>query len=183
MPALPRITDNRSLPSSTNRDTMTTAPTFPASLPPPALEHLCDLLVSVAPAIVIGDTPSGTRRVIPITGGTVRGRINGRVLNAGADFQLVHGAGTEAHLDARYVIEADDRALIWVHNTALRVASPENVRKLMAREPVNPAEVYFRCQPRLEAAAPQWQCLNHSQFIGSVRRADGGVFLSFYSVL
>lgn len=153
------------------------------TLPPPLLEHLCDLAVTIAPPIEVGQTPSGLRRVIPITGGVVKGpRLNGRVLAGGADFQLILGGGTQAQLDARYVIELDDGSRVFVQNTALRCASLENSQRIMRGEPVNPAEIYFRCQPRLEAAAPQWAWLNESQFIGTGRRAPDGVFLSFYRV-
>ena len=154
------------------------------TLPPPALEHLCDLAVTISPPIEVGMTPRGLRRMIPITGGTVTGpKLNGKVLAGGADFQLILGGGTLAHLDARYVIELDDGSRIWVQNTALRFASPENSQRLMRGEPVNPNEIYFRCQPQLEAVAPQWAWLNESQFIGTGRRAPDGVFLSFYRVV
>ena len=154
------------------------------TLPPPQLEHLCDLAVTIAPPIEVGPTPGGLRRMIPITGGTVTGpRMNGQVLAGGADFQLILGGGTQAHLDARYVIELDDGSRVFVQNTALRVASLENSQRIMNGQPVNPDDVYFRCQPQLEAAAPQWAWLNDSQFIGTGRRAPDGVFLSFYRVL
>jgi hypothetical protein len=121
--------------------------------------------------------------MIPITGGVVRGpRLNGRVLPGGADFQLILGQGTQAHLDARYVIELDDGSRVFVQNTALRVASPENAQRLMRGEPVDPAAVYFRCQPRLEPSSDAWAWLAESQFIGTGRRAPDGVFLSFYRV-
>lgn len=155
-----------------------------STLPPPQLEHVCDLAVTISPPVEVGVTPAGLRRMIPITGGTVRGpRMNGKVLAGGADFQLILGDGTMAHLDARYIIEMDDGARIWVQNTALRFASPENSLRLMRGEPVNPAEVYFRCQPKLEAAAPQWAWVNESQFVGSGRRAPDGVALSFYRMV
>jgi hypothetical protein len=154
------------------------------TLPPPQLEHLCDLAVTIAPPVEVGATPAGLRRMIPITGGTVTGaQVNGRVLAGGADFQLILNSGTQAHLDARYVIELNDGSRIFVQNTALRVASLENSQRIMNGQPVNPDEVYFRCQPQLETAAPQWAWLNDSQFIGTGRRAPDGVFLSFYRVL
>ena len=153
----------------------------PETLPAPALEHVCDLAVTIAPALEVGLTPAGMRRVIPITGGVVRGpRLNGQVLPGGADFQLIVDDGTQAHLDARYVIELHDGTRVFVHNTALRVASPENSRRLMRGEPVPAAEVYFRCQPRFEVSGEPWRWLGQSQFIGSGRRAPDGVFLSFY---
>ena len=154
------------------------------TLPPPQLEHLCDLAVTIAPPVEVGATPAGLRRMIPITGGTVTGaQVNGRVLAGGADFQLILKGGTQAHLDARYVIELNDGSRIFVQNTALRVASLENSQRIMNGQPVNPDEVYFRCQPQLETAAPQWAWLNDCQFIGTGRRAPDGVFLSFYRVL
>ena len=154
------------------------------TLAPPQLEHLCDLAVTIAAPVEVGHTPAGLRRMIPITGGSVVGpRVNGKVLAGGADFQLILNDSTQAHLDARYVIELDDGSRVFVQNTALRVASLENSQRIMNALPVNPDEVYFRCQPKLEATTPEWAWLSESQFIGSGRRAPDGVFLSFYRVL
>ncbi len=154
------------------------------TLPPPQLEHVCDLAVTIAAPVEVGHTPAGLRRMIPITGGTVKGpRLNGKVLAGGADFQLILGSGTQAHLDARYVIELDDSSRVFVQNTALRVASLENSQRIMNGQPVNPEEIYFRCQPKLEATTPAWAWLSESQFIGTGRRAPDGVYLSFYRVL
>lgn len=154
------------------------------TLPPPTLEHLCDLAVTIAAPVEVGHTAAGLRRMIPITGGTVTGpRVNGKVMAGGADFQLILSGGTQAHLDARYVIELEDGSRVFVQNTALRVASLENSQRIMNGQAVNPDEVYFRCQPKLEASAPQWAWLSESQFIGNGRRAPDGVFMSFYRVL
>jgi hypothetical protein len=158
--------------------------TMNLTLPPPTLEHLCDLAVTIAAPVEVGQTPAGLRRMIPITGGTVTGpRLNGKVMAGGADFQLILNGGTQAHLDARYVIELDDGSRVFVQNTALRVTSLENSQRIMNGQPVNPDEVYFRCQPKLEATTPEWAWLSESQFIGMGRRAPDGVFLSFYRVL
>lgn len=152
--------------------------------PAPQLEHVCDIAVTIAAPVEVGQTVAGLRRMIPITGGVVQGPVlNGKVLAGGADFQLILADGTQAHLDARYVIELDDGTRVFVQNTALRVASLENSQRIMRGEPVNPADIYFRCQPQLEAAGPTWAWLSESQFIGSGRRAPDGVFLSFYRVL
>ena len=154
------------------------------TLPAPQLEHVCDLAVTISAPIEVGLTPAGLRRMIPITGGTVTGpRLNGKVMAGGADFQLILNGGTQAHLDARYVMELDDGSRVFVQNTALRVASLENSQRIMHGQPVDPSAVYFRCQPKMEATAPQWAWLSESQFIGTGRRAPDGVFLSFYRVL
>lgn len=153
------------------------------TLPAPTLEHVCDLAVTIAQPVEVGTTPAGLRRMIPITGGVVRGpRLNGKVLPGGADFQLILGKGTQAHLDARYVMELDDGTRVFVQNTALRVASLEDSLRIMRGQAVHPDAVYFRCQPKLEATSEKWAWLSESQFIGNGRRAPDGVFLSFYRV-
>jgi hypothetical protein len=157
-----------------------TAPA-PLTLDAPRLEHLCDLLVTVTAPISAGDGPFGTRRVIPITGGVVGGpRMTGRVAAAGADFQLITGGGTAAHLDARYLIELDDGATLFVHNTALRHAAPDVAARLMRGEPVPPEQVYFSCQPRFETGDARWAWLHERQFVGRGQRLPDAVRLSFW---
>ena len=155
----------------------------PTTLPQPDLSHVFDIAVAIANPIEIGQTPSGIRRMIPITGGVVNGpHGQGRVLAGGADFQLIVANGAQAHLDARYAIEMADGATVFVANTALRVASPENSRKIMQGIPVDPSAVYFRCQPTFETAHPDWQWLHTFQFLGTGVRKPDGVFLSVYKV-
>jgi hypothetical protein len=125
----------------------------------------------------------GMRRMIPITGGTVTGpQMQGRIVPGGADFQLIVGDGTQAHLDARYVLELQDGSRVFVQNTALRVASAEDSAKIRRGEPVDPARVYFRCQPKFEATTPLWAWLAEHQFIGVGLRLPDAVHLSFYKV-
>ena len=102
-------------------------------------------------------------------------------LPAGADFQLVTD-GTTAHLDARYLIELDDGARLFVHNTALRHASPEVTARLLSGEPVPPESVYFRCQPRFETGDARWRWLGERQFVGTGARLPDAVRLSFWQV-
>ena len=55
----------------------------------PRLERLCRATVEIAAPLVVGDTPSGLRRIIPITGGPITGgrvegpRFSGEVLPGG----------------------------------------------------------------------------------------------------
>jgi hypothetical protein len=66
-----------------------------------------------AGSLSVGASKRGTRNIIPITGGTTSGRVKGKVLSSGADYQLL---GSAFELDARYTIETDDGALILVRN-------------------------------------------------------------------
>jgi hypothetical protein len=73
-----------------------------------------------------------------------------------ADEQLVV-SDTEARLEARYVIETDTGDCSHVHNDAIRTLAPAVMARLVRGGPVDPAdpaEVYFRCLPRFECAAP-----------------------------
>jgi hypothetical protein len=72
---------------------------------------------------------------------------------------------------------------VYVHNTALRRASAEDVAKLVRGEPVAPERVYFRCVPRFEVENPALLWLTQSIFIGTATRAPDGVELSIYEVL
>jgi hypothetical protein len=152
------------------------------SLAAPALQRLMDITVEVGPALDIGSSPLGQRRMVGILGGHFSGPLgSGRVLPGGADWQLVM-EGSVAHLDARYVLAFDNGQQLYVHNTALRVASPETTQKLMRGEPVADEAVYFRCQPRFETAAEPLRWLMQRQFIGTGVRRPASVHLSFFTV-
>ena len=156
------------------------------TLPAPALEHVCDLEVSVSAPIdagvLMGLGTQGRRRIIPITGGIVTGRIQGRVLPGGADFQRVPNE-TTADLDARYLIALEGDYAgehVFVMNHALRRATPEDVQRLLKGEPVDSDRVYFRCAPVFEVSTPRLQWLTENIFVGAGARATNGVFISFY---
>lgn len=160
------------------------------TLPAPALEHLADLTVHVAAPIeagaVIGLNSRGRRRIVPITGGTLRGpRLQGRVLPGGADFQLVVSE-TAADLDARYIIALDGPQYagehIYVQNRALRRGSAADIARLVRGEVVDPAAVYFRCAPTFEVSSSHLAWLTESLFVGSGARHPDRVEISLYRV-
>ncbi len=69
--------------------------------------------VTLGSSLSVGASKRGTRNIIPITGGTVTGRLTGSVLPGGADYQLIGSATT---LDARYVLRSNDGELVIVRN-------------------------------------------------------------------
>ena len=147
-----------------------------------ALDFVFRLSVRVAPALELGETSQGRRRIIPITGGTVEGPLlAGRVLPGGADWQIIRPDGC-AELEARYTLEAADGALIAVTNRGLRHGPPEIVAKLIAGEPVDPAAYYFRCTPVFETAAPAHRWLTRTIFAASGERRPDLVEIAVYAV-
>lgn len=69
--------------------------------------------VNIGGSLSVGASKRGTRNVIPITGGSVSGRVEGVVLPGGADYQLLGGS---AVLDARYTVASDDDEYILIRN-------------------------------------------------------------------
>ena len=129
------------------------------------LLHIADLAVTVGDPIEVGDTGSGFRRIIPILGGTAIGpKMNGKILPGGADYQLLRKDGV-TELDARYVIECEDRARIYVQNFGLRHGPPELMERLLLGEPVDPKLIYFRATPRFETSDPNYAWLTRHIFL------------------
>jgi hypothetical protein len=148
----------------------------------PQLAHIADLDIAVAQPLEVGETGVGQRRVIAINGGTVSGAVlNGRILPGGADIQIIRPDGL-TELVARYVIEADDGALVYVENRGMRDGPPELLEKLRRGEAVDPSLIYFRTAPRFETAAPRLKFLTRRLFIGVGARYPNRVALTFWTV-
>jgi uncharacterized protein DUF3237 len=148
----------------------------------PHLERLCRVIVEITDPLVVGDTPLGRRRIIPITGGRVEGpRLQGVVLPGGADWQIVRADGG-AVLEARYTIRAVDGALIYVRNIGMRHGPPDVLARLGRGESVDPGAYYFRTTPRFETGAPSYAWLNDVVAVGSAVRRSDAVILDFYAV-
>ena len=69
--------------------------------------------VTLSPSQSVGPSKRGPRNVIPITGGELAGRITGKVLAGGADYQNLSPPAT---IDARYLWQAADGEIIIVRN-------------------------------------------------------------------
>jgi hypothetical protein len=70
--------------------------------------------VGLSPSQRVGASKRGNRNIIPITGGDLSGRITGKVLSGGADYQNLSGPPA---IDAHYLWQASDGEVIIVRNT------------------------------------------------------------------
>jgi hypothetical protein len=152
-------------------------------LPAPTLEHVCRVEAELEPPLLVGDAPLGVRRVIPIAGGVVRGPLlQGTILPGGADWQLIDGEGT-AIIDTRYLMRADDGALIVIATQGFRHGPPDVLARIAAGEAVPPADYYFRVAARLETAADgphAW--VNRTVFVAIAARMQSSVGYDLYAV-
>ena len=100
----------------------------------------------------VGRTSKGTRRYIPITGGSFLGpRLSGTILPGGADWQLERNDGI-TEVDALYSMRCDDGTVIVVHNVGLIADDGQ----------------YMRTTPRFDAPLGPHDWLNQSLFVGSI---------------
>ena len=130
-----------------------------------------------------GETQNGHRRVIPITGGRVDGeRLHGRIVPGGADWQILHSGGA-ASLDARYTIETDQGALIYVMNRGLRHGPPQILERLNRGERVDPGSYYFRSVATFETSAAECVWLTRAIILGVGERYPDKVVIRFWELL
>ena len=138
--------------------------------------------ISLAPPQELGDTPQGRRRIIGITGGRFSGeRLSGRVLPGGADWQVIRSDGV-ADLDARYTLETQDGALIYVRNRGLRHGPPEILKRLAAGESVDPSLYYMRTTPSFETGDARYSWLNRMVCVATGARRAAAVELEVFEI-
>jgi hypothetical protein len=119
----------------------------------PRVEFAFEERVTLASAVVLGQTALGRRQYIPITGGTVAGpKLNGRVVPGGFDFQLTYTASDCTQLSADYFLEAEDGTAIHVFNEGL----------------VCPAGERTIFRPKLEAPKGAHEWMTRATFVATL---------------
>ena len=153
-----------------------------AVVQPPKLSLAMTLRVQVGPPTELGEVPRGRRRIIPILGGTFEGpNVRGKVLAGGADWQIVRADGL-SELDTRYMLQTDSGSLIYIQNAGIRHAPPDITKKLLAGQPVDASQVYFKTVPTFETSAPELQWLTRSIFVGTGERRPTEVIVQVWRV-
>lgn len=149
---------------------------------PPELKYFASLEIEVSEPQDIGHSIYGQRRIVPITGGSIRGDgWQGKILAGGADFQVIV-TPRMMHLDARYAIETDEGERIFIQNSAIRVASEEVTQNIKYGIPVDPNDVYFRCTPKFETASERFQWITERLFVGIGVRKPTRVELQLFEL-
>jgi hypothetical protein len=148
----------------------------------PSLQLLYTSRVEVETPLELGKSPYGERRIINIKGGAFSGpRLSGRVLPGGADWQIIRYDGI-TEVEARYTLETDDGALIYVSNWGLRHGPKEVMARLAAGEKVDANEYYFRTTPIFETGSTDYQWLNSLVAIAAGQRLADEVIITVYEV-
>lgn len=149
----------------------------------PQLEFVFSAEGKLATPLQIGATYEGQRRIIPILDGSFEGpRIKGTFVSIGAaDWQHTRADGV-TQAEATYAIQTHDGVIIQVQNHGLRHGPDAVMKRLVAGEDVDPAEYYFRTNPRFKAPEGKYDWLNKSIFVASGARYANAIKLWFFEV-
>lgn len=150
----------------------------------PILKFAFEARVAVGPDEHVGHGDGDVLHYVPIMGGTVEGpRLRGAVLPGGGD-RYVRRGPTIIQLDARYLIRAEDGALIDVVNRGYyRTSSAEVMARVDRGELVAAEDLYYRTSPVFRTDAPQHRWLAETVFVGLAREEGGQVCIRFHEVL
>lgn len=157
----------------------------------PKLEFIFEVELQFTRVHSIPDTPTGAGRgAVYVDSGIVRGpRLNGIVVpNSGGDWAEFRPDDVLA-TDARYMLQADDGALILLRNNGfLWGRHPDTMQKI--REwifnngpQVPEADYYLRAHPTFEVSKGPHDWLMRHVVIGIGQRRTAGNCIRYYAVL
>ena len=147
------------------------------------IQPLFKFEVAVGEPQVAPDGPYGTRRFIPILGGTFEGeRMRGTVLPGGADCQLIRPDGV-AELEVRCTFQTDDGVIFLMKGLGMRHGPAEVLDRIARGEKTDPSEYYFRETMIFEAPAGKYDWLNKLQAIGTGERLQSQVKIDCWEIL
>jgi Protein of unknown function (DUF3237) len=146
--------------------------------------HLFDISIELHPIQLLGKTPAGERRIIPVSGGSFAGnRLKGIVLShAGSDLLLTRGDGSFQQ-DVRLVLRTDDNVLILMTYRGVRYSSPEVAARIASGELVDSSEYYLRTAPFFETADVKYSWLNNIVAVGVGERTPNGAIYHVFEIL
>ncbi|HTU10652.1 MAG TPA: DUF3237 family protein [Allosphingosinicella sp.] len=152
----------------------------------PVLEHAFTISIELSRLYKVDPTALGDQRcAIYAAEGKIEGpKLNGRVVPmSGGDFPLVRPNGV-IDFDARYLLEADDGAIIYMQNRGFRWAStPEVAARMSRNEPADWSEYYMRVSPKFDAPAGPHEWLSKHVFVGVAEKVPGANRIHYFQVL
>jgi hypothetical protein len=133
------------------------------------VEFLFHMHATLADPVFVPNGPNGTRVIVGITGGTVKGpRVNGTVAHLGADWLTMRADGM-AQLDVRALITTDDGAVIHTHYLGVMAPGEAGPRIVTA--------------PLFETGDERYTWLNGLQAVAVGAPGAGAVDYDVYRVL
>jgi hypothetical protein len=148
------------------------------------IEEVFSIKIVVNKPIVVGeDNFVGRRQLIPILSGEVNGKgFKGKVLPGGVDSQIIRPDG-KCELSARYGIQLEDGATIYIENNGIRTVPEEYVDDVKAGKFVDSGVYYFRTIPTFETYCEKYKWMMNCIFVCYATRLPENVILKFFKVI
>ena len=146
-------------------------------------QFLFTITAAVTQLLDVGAVPGGTRHIDLIGAGRFEGpRLKGDLLPGGMDMKAIRADGSMVP-NVRLVLKTDDGALIFMHYSGVRHASPEVMRRIAAGVVVAPSEYYLRNTPCFETSAAKYDWLNRIVAVGVGRRMPDHAAYDVFEIL
>lgn len=142
-------------------------------LPAPEFEKLCRAEVLLLDAYPLGEVGTGYSEIVAVTGGSVEGRINGKILSFGGDWGLLH-SGSVNEINTRFLIETDDGAYISVETKGKLIMDMETMEQVSTGNPDGVSDYYFRTSVSFKAGAEKYRWLNDKAAFAVAAITDEG---------
>lgn len=151
----------------------------------PQFEYAFTISITLSRSYWVAPTARGdVRAAIYAVDGVVEGPLlNGRVVPmSGGDFPLTRPDGV-IDFDARYLLETDDGAIIYLENRGYRWArSPEIADRMKSNEPVEFQDYYMRVTPRFDAPEGPHAWMSRHVFVGVAEKIPGANRIHYFVV-
>ena len=144
---------------------------------------LMTLRLRVGPPQIVGKTPIGDRRIVPVLDGSFQGEhLCGKVEPGGSDWILARPDGA-LQLDVRLTLRTDDDQLIGMTYRGIRHGPADVIEHVNRGEPVDPASYYFRSVPFFETASEKYGWLTRIVAVAIGERVAEGPIYHIFEVL
>lgn len=151
----------------------------------PRLDYAFTISIELAGLHWVTPTALGdTRAAIYAASGKIEGpRLQGIVVPmSGGDFPLQRPNGV-IDFDARYLLQADDGAIIYMQNRGYRWARSAEIAERMARnEPVGADDYYMRVTPKFDAPTGPHDWMTRHIFLGVAEKIPNANRIHYFVV-
>jgi hypothetical protein len=158
---------------------------MPNPIPQPKFEYAMTISIVLDRAFWVRPSAYGSERAgVLIKSGVIEGpEIRGIVVpGSGGDYPWVRPDGV-IDFDARYILQTDDGATIYLQNRGYRWGPPEIMAAMARREAVPLDSYYMRVAPKFEAPAGKYDWLNRHVFVGVADKTPEGNRIHYFKIL
>ncbi len=130
---------------------------------------------------IVGKTPAGLRRIVPVTGGTFEGpRLRGAVVG-GHDWVINRPDGVML-IDVRLMLETDDGATLYLTYQGRFTAEPDAMRRFSQGGLLEPHEYSLVISAKFECGHDAYTWLNDVVAVGTGEQTATGPIYSIFEI-